>query len=73
MEDLIVVLTLLQKGFVCVGLDFQDAFLHVLMRPRIKKFLRFPWKEKLYEWQVLEFALKFARESYSLFPLGKGT
>ena len=42
----------------CAELDLKDAFLHVPMRARVKKFLRFKWKGKLYEWQVLPFGLK---------------
>ena len=40
------------------GVNLKDAFLHVLMDARVKKFLWFKWKRKLYEWQVLPFGLK---------------
>ena len=40
------------------GLDLKDAFLHVPMSAQVKKFLRFTWRGKLYEWQVLPFGLK---------------
>ena len=42
----------------CAGLDLKVSFLHVPMSARVKKFLRFKWKGKLYEWQVLPFGLK---------------
>ena len=42
----------------CAGLDLKDAFLHVPISARVKKFLRFKWKGKLYEWHVLPFGLK---------------
>ncbi len=38
------------KGTMCVGLDLKDASLHVPMSAQVKKFLRFKWKGKLYEW-----------------------
>ena len=41
-----------------VGLELKDAILHVPMSARVKRFLRFKWKGKLYEWQVLPFGLK---------------
>ena len=47
-----------QQGTMSVGLDLKDAFLHVPMSAWVKKFLRFEWKGKLNEWQVLPFGLK---------------
>merc|ERR1712101_2328 len=58
MEDVKTVRKWLQKGSMCAGLDFKDAFLHIPISAQIKKFLRFKWKEKLYKWQVLPFGLK---------------
>ena len=58
MEELKTVWRWFQKGTMCVGVDLKDAFLHVPMRAQIKKFLRFKWRRKLYEWQVLPFGLK---------------
>ena len=42
----------------CTGLDLKDAFLHVPMSVQVNKFLRFTWRGKLYEWEVLQFGLK---------------
>ena len=58
MEDLRTVRKWFQYGTMCVGLDLKGAFLHVPMDARIKKFLWFKWKGKLYEWQVLPFGLE---------------
>ena len=48
-----------RRWFVCVGLNLKDAFLYVPFRYSVKKFLRFAWKGKLYDWLVLPFSLKF--------------
>ena len=58
MENIKTVRIGFQVDLVCPGLDIKDAFLHVSMRSSVKKFLRFTWKGKLYEWQVLPFNLK---------------
>ena len=58
MEELKCVRKWFRHGSMCAGLDIKDAFLHVPMDARVKKFLRFEWKGKLYEWQVLPFGLK---------------
>ena len=58
MEELKTVRKWFQRGFVCMGMDLKDAFLHVPMRPEVNKFLQFAWKGKLYKWQVLPLGLK---------------
>ena len=58
MEEIKIVRKWFQKNAWCAGLDLKDAFLHVPMDPKVKKFLRFKWNKKLYEWQVLPFGLK---------------
>ena len=58
MEELKTVRKWFQQGTMCVRLDLKDAFLYVPMSARVKIFLRFKWKGKLYEWQVLPFRLK---------------
>ena len=50
MEELKAVRKWLQQGSMCVALDLKHAFLHVSMGAKVQKFLRFQWKEKLYEW-----------------------
>ena len=44
-------------GWFC-GIDLKDAFLHVPIHKKFRKFLRFNWGGKLLEWQVLPFGLK---------------
>ena len=48
----------LKPGAYCVGIDLKDAFLHVPISPRFRKFLRFHWLGKLLQWIVLPFGLK---------------
>ena len=36
------------------------AFLHVPMRPKVKRFLRFHWRGKQCEWQGVPFSLNFS-------------
>ena len=43
-----------------VVLDLMDAFLHFPMSAQVKKFIRFKWREKLYEWKVLPLGLKYS-------------
>ena len=43
-------------GWFC-GIDIKDAFLHVPIHKRFRKFLRFEWGGDLLEWQVLPFGL----------------
>ena len=58
MEELKTVRKWFQQDTMCVGLDLKDAFLHVPMSAQIRKFLRFKWRGKLYDQQVLQFGLK---------------
>ena len=73
MEDVKRVRKLFQKGSICAGLDLRDTFLHVPMSAWINKFLRFKWKGKLYEWQVLPFGLKCSPRilTYMVAPIVK--
>lgn len=52
MEDVRTVRIWFQHGNMCAGLDLKDAFLHAPMDAKVKKFLQFRWKGKIYEWQV---------------------
>ena len=49
MEELKTVRKWFLHGFICTWMDLKDAFLHVPMRPKVKKILWFAWKEKFYE------------------------
>ena len=48
----------LQPGFFLVGMDLKDQFLSVPINAKFRKFLRFSWKGKLLQWNVLPFGLK---------------
>ena len=73
MEDVKTVWKWFQKGSMCAGLDLKDAFLHVPMSARVKKFLRFKWNGKLFQWQVLPFGLKCSPRilTYMVAPIVK--
>ena len=47
----------LQPNSYCIGLDLQDAFLHIPFHDSSKKYLRFKWLGELLEWQVIVFGL----------------
>ena len=61
MEELKTVRKWFQQGTICVGLDLKNAFLYVPMSAQVRKFLRFKWRGKLYDWQVLQFGLKYSQ------------
>ena len=58
MEELKWVRNWLKQFFYCAGINLKDAFLHIALLEAIRKFFRFKWNGKLYEWQVLPFGLK---------------
>ena len=49
METLANVRQWIKNDAYCVGIDLKDAFLHVPMHDKVKKFLRFKWQGKLYK------------------------
>ena len=73
MEDVKTVRKWFQKGSMCVGLNLKDASLYVPMSAWVKKFLRFKWEGKSYEWQVLPFGLKCSQRilTYMVAPIVK--
>ena len=48
----------LQPNAFLIGIDLKDQFLSVPINKKFRKYLRFTWLGKLYEWQVLPFGLK---------------
>ena len=48
----------LQPGYFLIGMDLKDQFLSVPINENFRKFLRFSWKGKLLQWNVLPFGLK---------------
>ena len=57
METLSSVREWIKPNSYCTSLDLKDAFLHIPIHNESKKFLRFIWLQKIYEWQVLVFGL----------------
>ena len=58
MECLSQVRDWLLPGSFMVGIDLKDQFLHVPVHNGFRKFLRFSWLDRLFEWQVLPFGLR---------------
>ena len=48
------------QGDWATSLDLQDAYFHVLVHPKDRRFLRFSWKGSAYEFNVLPFGLSLA-------------
>ncbi len=65
MEGLCLVKSLLQQGDWMLKLDLKDAYFCVPMEERCKKFLRFKWEAKLYEFQCLPFGLASAPRDFT--------
>ena len=42
------------------SIDLTDAYFHILMHARDRKFLRFAWKEEVYQFRALPFGLSLA-------------
>ena len=51
---------LLRRGDWAASVDLKDAYFHVAVVPRFRRYLRFGWKKKLYEYLVLPFGLCLA-------------
>ena len=57
MEEVAWIRQWLRSGGWFCGIDIKDAFLHVPIHKKFRKFLRFEWGGDLLEWQVLPFGL----------------
>ena len=57
MEEVVSIRQWLRSGGWFCGIDIKDAFLHVHIHKKFRKFLRFEWGGDLLEWQVLPFGL----------------
>ena len=57
LEGLAAVREWIKPGYFCVSLDIRDAFLHINVHKRFRKYLRFHWLDQLLEWAVIPFGL----------------
>lgn len=60
LEDIRTVITLMTPNCYMATIDLQDAYFCVPIHNEHKKYLRFMWKSKIYEFQVLPFGLNTA-------------
>ncbi len=52
-----IIRTGLRPGDWAVSLDLRDAYFHVPINPRDRKWLRFAWKDRIFQFRVLPFGL----------------
>ena len=57
MEGLKQVREWIKPGAYMIGIDLKDAFLHIPINPRFRKFLRFQWQGQTLQFKVLPFGL----------------
>jgi hypothetical protein len=60
METLSNVCRMLRPGDWMTSLDLSDAFLHVAIHPASRKYLRFRWGNKFYQFRTLPFGLSLS-------------
>jgi hypothetical protein len=60
METLQVALTLIRKDCFMASVDLKDAYYSVAIQKEFRKYLRFEWKEKLFEYTALPNGLSLA-------------
>ena len=54
------VLSTVERGYSAFKIDLQDAYFHVLIHPHSRKYLRFAFENKVYQFRVLHFSLNTA-------------
>ena len=59
------VLSSVRKGDDAFKLDLQDAYFHLLIHPSSRKFLRFAFENKVYQFQMLPFGLNTAPQVFT--------
>ena len=57
MDTLEDIRSLLRPGDWAVSIDLKDAYFHVPIHPEARKFLRFGWRGRLFQYCVLPFGL----------------
>ena len=60
MEHIMTILPLIKQGIFMTSLDLKDAYFSLPIAKQYKKYLRFIWKDQLYEYQCLCFGLNLA-------------
>ena len=59
------VLSSVEKGDYAFKIDLQDAFFHVPIHPNSRKYLRFAFENRVYQFQVLPFGLNTAPQVFT--------
>ena len=59
------VLSSIRKGDYAFKIDLQDAYFHVPIHPSSRKYLRFAFENKVYQFQVLPFGLNTAPQVFT--------
>ena len=54
-----------KKGDYTFKIDLQDAYFHVLIHPHSRKYLRFAFENKVYQFRVLHFSLNTAPQVFT--------
>ena len=54
-----------KKGDYTLKIDLQDAYFHVLIHPHSRKYLRFAFENKVYQFRVLHFSLNTAPQVFT--------
>ena len=65
METIRTVLAAVRKDDWMVSVDLQDAYLHVPIHPKSRKFLRFVWNQKVLQFRALCFGLTTAPQVFT--------
>lgn len=60
METMKTICQLLKKGYYMTSVDLTDAFLHVLLHQASKKYLRFCWDHKVYQFRTIAFGMSLS-------------
>ena len=59
------VLSTMRKGDYAFKIDLQDAYFHIPIHPSSRKYLRFAFKNKVYQFRVLPFTLNTAPQVFT--------
>ena len=65
MHTIILLLITIKKRDYVFKIDLQDVYFHVLIHPHSKKYLRFAFENKVYQFRVLHFSLNTAPQVFT--------